>query len=126
MERFGTLHFVPRSEALDADLRPPAAAAANTSAANEAEHGGETDATAYFRDALAFLEDRHGAANVVAVNVQNDESAPHLVVYVIPLVERPARIVRKSVFSGGRDENVTKNEGRDYHGHVHDDHCEHR
>ena len=69
------------------------------------KHGGETDAPNYFRDALAFLEDRHGAANVVAVNVQNDESAPHLVVYVIPLVERPARIVRKSVFSGGRDEN---------------------
>lgn len=68
------------------------------------EHDGDTDATAYFRDALAFLEARHGAANIVAVNVQNDESAPHLVVYAIPLVERPARTVRKSVFSGGRDE----------------------
>ncbi|MEG3081303.1 MobV family relaxase [Halomonas sp. 5021] len=69
-----------------------------------AEHGGETDATAYFRAALTFLEDRHGAANVVAANVQNDEAAPHLVVYVVPLVERPARTIRKSVFSGGRDE----------------------
>lgn len=69
------------------------------------EHGGETDATAYFRDALSFLEARHGAANVVAVNVQNDESAPHLVVYVVPLVERPARTVQKSVFAGGYDEN---------------------
>lgn len=68
------------------------------------EHSGETDAPAYFRDALAFLEARHGAANIVAVNVQNDESAPHLVAYVAPLVERPARTVRKSVFSGGRDE----------------------
>ncbi|QPL46481.1 plasmid recombination protein [Halomonas sp. A40-4] len=69
------------------------------------EQGGETDAPAYFRDAQAFLEARHGAANVVAVNVQNDESAPHLVVYVVPLVERPARTIRKSVFAGGRDEN---------------------
>lgn len=68
------------------------------------EHGGETDAPAYFRDALAFLEARHGAANIVAVNVQNDEAAPHLVVYAVPLVERPARTVRKSVFAGGRDE----------------------
>lgn len=69
------------------------------------EHGGDTDAPAYFRDALAFLESRHGAANIVAVNVQNDEAAPHLVVYAVPLVERPARTVRKSVFAGGRDEN---------------------
>ncbi|WP_172116680.1 MobV family relaxase [Halomonas hibernica] len=68
------------------------------------EHGGETDAPAYFRAALAFLESRHGAANIVAVNVQNDEAAPHLVVYAVPLVERPARTVRKSVFAGGRDE----------------------
>ena len=68
------------------------------------EHGGETETTAYFRESLAFLEARHGAANIVAVNVQNDESAPHLVVYVVPLVERPARTVRKSVFAGGRDE----------------------
>lgn len=68
-------------------------------------YGGEVDAPAYFRDALAFLEARHGAANVVAVNVQNDESAPHLVAYAVPLVERPARTVRKSVFAGGRDEN---------------------
>lgn len=67
-------------------------------------YGGEVDAPAYFRDALAFLEARHGATNIVAVNVQNDESAPHLVVYVVPLVERPARTVRKSVFAGGRDE----------------------
>ncbi|WP_301585632.1 MobV family relaxase [Halomonas alkaliantarctica] len=68
-------------------------------------YGGEVDAPAYFRDALAFVEARHGASNVVAVNVQNDEAAPHLVVYVTPLVERPARTVRKSVFAGGRDEN---------------------
>lgn len=68
-----------------------------------AEHGGETDAPAYFRAALAFLEERHGIANVVAANVQYDETAPHLVVYVVPLVERPARTMRKSVFAGGRD-----------------------
>ncbi|WP_346795834.1 MobV family relaxase [Halomonas sp. Bachu 37] len=69
------------------------------------EHGGDTHAPEYFRDALAFLEARHGADNVAAVNVQNDEAAPHLVVYVVPLLERPARTVRKSVFAGGRDEN---------------------
>lgn len=40
------------------------------------QHGGETDATEYFRDAVSFLEERHGAENVVAVNVQHDEIAP--------------------------------------------------
>lgn len=69
------------------------------------EHGGKTDATAYFRDALAFLEERHGAENILAVNIQNDEKAPHLVAYVVPIVERPARTVRRSVFAPGYDEN---------------------
>jgi len=68
------------------------------------EHGGETDAAAYFRDALDFLERRHRAENVLAVNIQHDEVAPHLVAYVVPLVERPARTVRRSVFAPGRDE----------------------
>lgn len=67
------------------------------------EYGGETNAAGYFRDALAFLERRHGAENVVAVNWQRDEHAPHLVAYVVPLVERPARTVRRSVFAPGRD-----------------------
>lgn len=80
------------------------------------EHGGQTDAPAYFRDALAFLEARHGASNVVAVNLQNDESAPHLVVYVVPLVERSAHTVRKSVFAGGRDKNgKLKRATREFH-----------
>lgn len=70
-----------------------------------AEHGGQADAAAYFRDALAFLEARHGAENVLAVNIQNDEKAPHLVAYVVPIVERPARTVRRSVFAPGYDEN---------------------
>ncbi|MGL6213693.1 plasmid recombination protein [Billgrantia desiderata] len=68
------------------------------------EYGGATNAVAYFRDSLSFLERRHGAANVVAVNIQRDERAPHLVAYVVPLVERPARTVRRSVFVPGRDE----------------------
>lgn len=68
------------------------------------EYGGETVAADYFRDAVAFLERRHGAANVVAVNIQNDEKAPHCVAYVVPIVERPARLVRRNVFARGRDD----------------------
>lgn len=69
------------------------------------EHGGKTDAAAYFRDALAFLEDHHRPENILAVNVQNDEKSPHLVVYVAPIVEHPANTVRRSVFAPGYDEN---------------------
>lgn len=68
------------------------------------KHGGNTDATAYFRDALAFLEERHGSENVLAVNIQNDEKAPHLVAYIVPIVEREADTVRRSVFASGYDE----------------------
>lgn len=69
------------------------------------EHGGQTDASAYFRDALAFLERCHGAENILAVNIQNDEKAPHMVVYIVPIVERQADTVRRSVFASGYDEN---------------------
>lgn len=69
------------------------------------EHGGKTDAAAYFRDALAFLEDHHRPENILAVNVQNDEKSPHLVVYVAPIVGHPANTVRRSVFAPGYDEN---------------------
>lgn len=66
------------------------------------QFGGRTSAAAYFRDACAFIEERHGAENLVAVNIQHDESAPHLVAYVVPLVERPAGTVKRSVFVAGK------------------------
>ena len=52
--------------------------------------GGTLDSTAYFRDALAWIERKHGAANVVAVNIQRDEAAPHLVAYVVPNPQQQA------------------------------------
>lgn len=50
-------------------------------------HGGRLDdlGDGYFRDALSWLRDRHGAANVLSAAVHLDESTPHLVVYVLPL-----------------------------------------
>lgn len=64
------------------------------------DQGGPVAWEPFFRDALAFLEDRHGRDNILAVNIQLDEAAPHMVTYVVPLVERPARIVRRQVFAG--------------------------
>jgi len=42
---------------------------------------------AYFRDALGWLRQRHGAANVATWSIHRDESTPHLVAYVVPLDE---------------------------------------
>ncbi|MBZ9540494.1 plasmid recombination protein [Modicisalibacter tunisiensis] len=95
------LALVTKAPALDAVLCLEFLVTARREAFTE--HGGETNAAAYFRDALAFLERRHGAENVVAVNWQRDEHAPHLVAYVVPLVERPGRTVRRNVFAPGRD-----------------------
>lgn len=43
---------------------------------------------AYFRDALTWLRERHGEANVVYAGIHRDESTPHMYAYVVPLDER--------------------------------------
>ena len=40
---------------------------------------------AYFRDALDWLKERHGAENVLSAVVHRDESTPHMTVMTIPL-----------------------------------------
>ena len=72
------------------------------------EGGGQVDSDAYFRDALAFLEKKHGRDNVVAVNIQRDELAPHLVAYVVPLVEVEAKTRKRSVIVGTNEDGTKK------------------
>ena len=55
---------------------------------------------AYFADALRWVEERHGKANVVCSSLQRDESTEHLVVYAVPLVEREAKQRKRSVIVG--------------------------
>lgn len=55
---------------------------------------------AYFAAAVRWLEARHGKANVVCVNMQLDETSPHLVAYVVPLT-KDGRLSAKD-FLGGR------------------------
>lgn len=43
---------------------------------------------AYFRDAVGWLERRHGKENVVGWSIHRDESTPHLVAYVVPLDDK--------------------------------------
>lgn len=56
-------------------------------ASPEAMQGkGRGDQDAYFRDALKWLQDKHGAANVVYAGIHRDETTPHMYAYVVPLV----------------------------------------
>ncbi len=43
---------------------------------------------AYFRDALKWVEDKHGKANVVYAGIHRDETTPHMYAYVVPIDER--------------------------------------
>ena len=55
---------------------------------------------AYFNRALAWFEDKHGAANVLSAVVHRDEITPHLQLLVIPLDERGKLNARELV--GGK------------------------
>lgn len=43
---------------------------------------------AYFRDALTWLKDKHGAENVIYAGIHRDETTPHMYAYVIPKDDR--------------------------------------
>lgn len=49
---------------------------------------GQTKSEGYLRDALTWLEDKHGAENILSAVIHNDETTPHLQVMVIPLDDR--------------------------------------
>lgn len=77
------------------------------------EVGGKVDWREYFKDSLEFLEERHGAENIVGVNVQLDELTPHCVVYVVPLVEEAAKRVKRSVIVGKNADGSQRREVRE-------------
>lgn len=49
---------------------------------------GQTESEDYLRDAFAWIEEKHGAENVLSAVIHNDETTPHLQVMLIPLDER--------------------------------------
>jgi hypothetical protein len=58
-------------------------------ASPEAMHGKTRDQQdAYFADARAWLEAKHGAENVVAWGIHRDETTPHMYAYVVPIDQR--------------------------------------
>lgn len=51
----------------------------------------------YFRSAVRWLYAKHGKANVVSINLQLDETTPHLVAYVVPITP-DGRLAAKDFF----------------------------
>ena len=59
----------------------------------------KSDEQKYFNDAKKWLEDKHGKDNVIATTIHRDESTPHMIAYVVPLVDGKLNAKK---FLGGR------------------------
>ena len=59
----------------------------------------KSDEQKYFDDAKKWLEDKHGKDNVIATTIHRDESTPHMIAYVVPLVDGKLNAKK---FLGGR------------------------
>ena len=58
------------------------------------------DIKGYFKGAVDWLRERHGAENVVSVTLHQDETSPHLCAYVVPI--DPKGKLNASHFFDGR------------------------
>lgn len=57
---------------------------------------------AYLHDALKWIQERHGAANVVYAGIHRDETTPHLYAYAVPLDADTGRLNAKKWLGGAR------------------------
>lgn len=65
---------------------------------------------AYFNDALRWLRERHGGANVVYAGIHRDESTPHMYAYVVPLDEATGRLNARKWLGGAKALNKMQTE----------------
>ena len=71
----------------------------------------------YFKDALLWLQEKHGSENILSAVIHRDETTPHLSAMVIPLVEGK---LNAKHFLGGRGKltamqtNFAQNVGAEY------------
>lgn len=72
------------------------------------------DDSAYLRDALAWIEAKHGAENVVAATIHRDEKTPHMAVYVVPLVQTQDKVRKRSVIVGTNPDGSKRRETREF------------
>ncbi len=57
---------------------------------------------AYLHDALAWIRERHGEANVVYAGIHRDEATPHLYAYAVPLDADTGRLNAKKWLGGAK------------------------
>ena len=55
---------------------------------------------AYFRDALSWVKEKHGAAQVVYAGIHRDEKTPHMYAYVVPIDTDTGRLNAKKWLGG--------------------------
>lgn len=56
---------------------------------------------AYFRDSLKWLQQKHGAQNVVYAGIHRDEMTPHMYAYVVPL-DRQGKLNCRAFLGGAQ------------------------
>lgn len=60
----------------------------------------------YFKDALSWLEEKHGKENVIHAGVHRDEKSPHMYVFVVPIDDKGKLNCRH--FLGGKKDVLSK------------------
>jgi len=65
---------------------------------------------AYFQDALKWLQERHGAKNVVYAGIHRDEATPHLYAYAVPIDADTGRLNAKKWLGGAKALNQMQTE----------------
>lgn len=74
---------------------------------------------AYLKDALRWIQDRHGINNVVCAGIHRDETTPHLYAYVVPVDPDSGRLNAKRWFGGAKALSEMQSEFADKIGHKH-------
>mgnify|MGYP001767689490 CR=1 FL=1 len=70
---------------------------------------------AYLNDAIAWINQKHGADNVVCAVIHRDEGTnAHVSAFVVPLVRSPAGTRKRSVIAGTNPDGSKRREIRDY------------
>ena len=65
------------------------------------EGGDLSDKSDYFKKSMEWLQKKHGAENIVAASLHLDEKTPHLSVFVVPVVNQKAKMIKRSVNQAG-------------------------
>ena len=75
---------------------------------------------AYFREALLWIQERHGEKNVVYAGIHRDEKTPHLYAYAVPLDPETGRLNARRWLGGRQALSEMQTDFAKKVGHKHD------